>query len=181
MNKAGNFFTLIELLVVIAIISILASILMPALKKARESAKRIACMNNLRQIGLTFSLYRQDFNSYFPVSSTTGNTWYYTLKKEGYAKNYDMFQCPSLGNNYSSFGMNSNLGYKRDSQIRKAQSKVLLCFDVTDPFRTFFDWWNFDYVDDRHSSKCNFLFTDNHVELMNKLRSKSPENYWLIE
>jgi prepilin-type N-terminal cleavage/methylation domain-containing protein len=59
-------FTLIELLIVIAIIAILASMLLPALKNARESAKKIACTSNLKQLGTTVQMYANDFNGYFP-------------------------------------------------------------------------------------------------------------------
>lgn len=61
-------FTLIELLVVMAIIGILASLLFPAVNRGRARAKRIACVNNLRQTGLAFQLFAHDHNGQFPMS-----------------------------------------------------------------------------------------------------------------
>jgi prepilin-type N-terminal cleavage/methylation domain-containing protein/prepilin-type processing-associated H-X9-DG protein len=63
-RKTG--FTLIELLVVIAIIAILAAILFPVFGRARENARRSACASNMRQLGLAFRQYTQDYDGYHP-------------------------------------------------------------------------------------------------------------------
>lgn len=65
-------FTLIELLIVIAIIGILASMLLPALKKARDRAKSIACVSNMKQIGNATHMYCGDYNGFLPASVIYG-------------------------------------------------------------------------------------------------------------
>jgi prepilin-type N-terminal cleavage/methylation domain-containing protein/prepilin-type processing-associated H-X9-DG protein len=64
-------FTLIELLIVIAIIAILAAILFPVFARARENARRASCQSNLKQIGLSFMQYSQDYDERYPAAEST--------------------------------------------------------------------------------------------------------------
>ncbi len=73
-NLKRNGFTLIELLVVIAIIAILAAILFPAFARARENARKTSCLSNMKQLGLGFMQYTQDYDEKFPGSAPTSDT-----------------------------------------------------------------------------------------------------------
>lgn len=95
-DKAGKTavraFTLIELLVVISIIAILAAMLLPALSRAKETAKKISCMNQQRQLGLSLQMYVNENQNFFPPRVST-NRWP-TLLRDGY-QHLDMLVCPS--------------------------------------------------------------------------------------
>lgn len=122
-------FTLIELLVVIAIISILAAILFPVFARARENARRTSCLSNLKQIGLGFMMYTQDYDGRYPMnawvlegsspttgivqtdSSMPGYTYMVNFGSSGgrfvtwmdliypYVKSKQLFDCPSADPN----------------------------------------------------------------------------------
>jgi len=76
-------FTLVELLIVIGIIAVLASLLLPAVSRAREAARSVKCLSNLRQLGQAAMLYTQTNRGYFPISTygfTSGITWDFDIR-----------------------------------------------------------------------------------------------------
>ncbi len=103
-------FTLIELLVVIAIIAILAAILFPVFSQARDKARQAACTSNLKQVGLAFLQYAQDYDGIYPSAYSYPNGWAQCPHLvwmdfcQPYIKNTQIFACPSTPRNFATDG-----------------------------------------------------------------------------
>jgi prepilin-type N-terminal cleavage/methylation domain-containing protein/prepilin-type processing-associated H-X9-DG protein len=153
-------FTLIELLIVISIIALLAAILFPAFRGARESARRASCASNLKQVGLGIMQYSQDYDERLPgaVSNAAGSgqlggwAYYTSYDTSTYTANFDMgkgsiypyvkstqiFVCPSdtagrlSGNSYAlnSCTMTADAGPGKDA-VSFAAGKSLAAFSST--------------------------------------------------
>ena len=200
-------FTLIELLVVIAIISILASMLLPALQAARARAHQAACVNNLRQLGLAFAMYAGENDSYIPPENAGGLGWdqkmYPYIQEEWTAIKSELVMCPRYLSDHQdytapnptimlTYGMSSNwslsgaLGFHKINYHKNPETTILLA-PVTRTAPGNAEWGacvpsavfpNWDNADtERHDGKANYLLLDGHVEFLT-LQQTIDANMW---
>ena len=183
LNHARSF-TLVELLVVIAIIAILAAMLLPALGKARDKARQIACMGNVKQVNLAFILYADDFSGTFPANvGGTENAgmhlagvWFRQVRP--YCGDKVMY-CPlvTVTNEYttpcSDFSTNDNALGKSISAIVEPTRVMLTNERVRYMNNLSEHWsdWQWRILNEvatliRHNRGSNFSFPDGHAEWM---------------
>jgi prepilin-type N-terminal cleavage/methylation domain-containing protein/prepilin-type processing-associated H-X9-DG protein len=184
-------FTLIELLVVITILAILAALLLPALGRAKDAARRIECLSNLRQLGFVYHLYNDDHHERLPTTEMLGRSNYRMLTDplslphyfQAYVPTNRLWMCPTGRKTLGSNGVNYAWSRAQNLVGEGGSTRAFAAMS-----RTFVVWDNYAYAlpsvyavpearggppvvtralfyfPHNNKKRLNWLYLDGHVE-----------------
>ena len=182
---------------VIAIIAILAAMLLPALKNAREKAKQVQCMGHLKQNGLALNLYATDYGDHLPdyTGPNYWEKWFYRMVLEHYIGVWTLCQVAEvnraqygvyypLGYNQFCYGYNPRVSLHLVSAF-KYPSEIVMVGDAQDFYLNYNASFGSPgipaYFSYRHGNGANLMFLDCHLEWRPKsipVRSASAATAW---
>ena len=205
--KIKKAFTLIELLVVIAIIAILAALLLPSLAKSKEYAKRVECVNNIRQLGMAVTMYADDSDGKYPLRAGGVNN-FWPIQLSPYFAVEKVLNCPDDPNpkNFGDGSANSFLAAKRsyifngfddyfqgspppgsdvpESAVQESSETILFGEKDSSSGHWWMDYWMGDDYNEldqmRHVKGSNYSFADGSSRYLLFGQSLVPVNLWFV-